>query len=426
MPIATGLLYAVAERRKNPSAADADRRLRAVAARYPRRRSRVSVAPVRELLERAGVRLPAARIAVVGTNGKTSTATYLARMLEGGDARVALMTSPHVLEWSERLTLGGVPIAPGSLAAAVERLDAATVGLTRRDELRFFDLLTLAASELAVAAGCDVLVLEAGIGGRLDAVAALDSPLVVLTSVALDHADLLGGTEPLILREKVGIAPHGATLVAAVGETLRLELERLAARADLRLELVDPSDGTVLERSLRLAGVAYGCAVALFGLDAPAAPPTIELRLVARRQWEVVGGIEVLLDGAHNPAAWAALLDEVGNRPFVALVAAPADRDPALLATLGARGAVVAVATEPWPGRSLPLARLAAELERGGLEVVREPNPRAAFRVALALARPEGHRVLAFGSFHLLTHLLPASELVAAKRAQPPAAVDDQ
>lgn len=402
---------------------DVDSRFRAIAARYPRRRRRGSLAGVVELLERADVPMPPIRVAVVGTNGKSATATYLGRMLAGAGVDVALTTSPHLVDWSERLLVRESAVDGDVFVGEVERLHAVAESLPQREELRFFDLITLAASGLAVTNGCRVGIFEAGIGGRLDAVAALRPQLSVLTSVALDHTDLLGSTMKSILREKVAVAPRGSVLVAAADADLRPELERSAAQRGVELELLDVQVAPVLERSLALAATAYRRLVSLFSLDVPPDPPLVDARLAGRRQREWVGDVEVLLDGAHNPAAWHALLAELGGDAFVALVAAPADRDPASLGMLPSRGAVAAVVTEPWPGRSMPLEPLARELERSGLAVVRERDPQAALRSAVALAERGPRRVLAFGSFHLLTHLLPRSELIAAEGAKPAAAV---
>src|SRR6185312_9309957 len=157
--------------------------------------------------------LPERTVVVVGTNGKTSTAIYLGRLLERAGQRAGVTVSPHLRRWGERVQIGGAPVADGELAAAVADPHALAAHVPGRSSLRFFDLVTLAAARLFTAAGVDAAVFEAGIGGRLDATRSLRAPTVVLTGIGLDHTELLGTTEEAILREKLGVAPRGARVV---------------------------------------------------------------------------------------------------------------------------------------------------------------------------------------------------------------------
>ena len=157
---------------------------------------------VRSVAERMGLlplRVPAAIVA--GTNGKGSTATTLASMLSAAGLRIGLFTSPHLVRYNERIQLNGRPVDDASLCAAFERIAdcAGDVSLT------FFEFNTLAALEVFARSAAQVIVLEVGLGGRLDATNIVDADVAVLCSVGMDHTDWLGDSLELIGREKAGV-----------------------------------------------------------------------------------------------------------------------------------------------------------------------------------------------------------------------------
>ena len=123
-------------------------------------------------------------IVVVGTNGKTSTAIFLERVLRAAGLRTGLTTSPHIRRWGERIAIDGEPVADERLLAELEQLHRLARDIA---DLRFFDLVTLAAAAVFAEEHVDVAIYEAGIGGRLDSTRLVAAPLVVLTSVGLDH-----------------------------------------------------------------------------------------------------------------------------------------------------------------------------------------------------------------------------------------------
>ena len=367
-------------------------RLDRLASSLPRRTPRRDLADVSELAARVALRPPARVVAVVGTNGKTSTATFLIRLLAAGGLRVGLTVSPHLSRWSERILVDGAEVDAATIADRVARLADAGAGL----DLRFFDLVTFAAAQLFDEHRVDVGVFEAGIGGRLDATRTLLPQLVLLTSVALDHTELLGGDEPAILAEKLGVAAPGTVVLSApLGVELEDEARRLAVRGGLRLEFPAIASPNVLGRNTELARAA--AARILGGTVATGDPGAVRGRL----QRENVDGVEVLLDAAHNPQAWNALAAELPER-FVAVVSVSSDKAPAQLAA-ALQGAAEVVATTAWPGRSLPASELAAAV-RG--EVVEDP--RAATRAGLARARTLGVPLAVFGSAYLLRHAFDA------------------
>jgi dihydrofolate synthase/folylpolyglutamate synthase len=328
----------------------------------------------------------------VGTNGKTSTSIYLGRLLAGRGVQTGVTISPHLRRWGERVQIAGSPVADEELAEEVALLHELAAALPQRDGLRLFDLLTIAAARLFASAGVETAVFEAGIGGRLDTTRVLRAPLVVLTGVALDHVELLGATTAEILREKLGVAPRGARVVAGgLGDELTALAEQIAAEAGLELELPALS-GTWRDRNAQLAVVALGpCAV----------PDELDLSVPGRFEHRVVDRVEVILDTAHNPQGWATLAAEL-PQPFVAVVSIGADRPPTALAPVLER-AVGVFATAAWQGRSLPAATLAAAV---GGEAVADPG--LAISLGLERARATGLPLVVFGSTYLLEHAYAA------------------
>ncbi|TML07703.1 MAG: dihydrofolate synthase, partial [Actinobacteria bacterium] len=145
-------------------------------------------------------------IHVVGTNGKSTATRRAAAFLAVEGLRVGAYTSPHVSGWSERIQVDGEDVdfdtAIGRVRAAAER-----IGATQ------FETLTAAALTEFAVAEVDVAVVEAGLGGRLDATNVLDAGVVVLTNVSLDHTDVLGDTREQIAKEKLAVVTPGETVV---------------------------------------------------------------------------------------------------------------------------------------------------------------------------------------------------------------------
>jgi dihydrofolate synthase/folylpolyglutamate synthase len=364
----------------------ADELLRRIGAHYPSRTPRPDLAAVEALRDAAGIALPPTTAAVVGTNGKTSTAVYLARLLAAAGRCAGVTTSPHLRRWGERVAIDGEAVDDDLLAREVEALHELAQSLPPLPGLRFFDLVTLAAARLFAQAGVDAAVFEAGIGGRLDTTRVLGPPLVVLTGVGLDHTELLGDTEEAILREKLGVAPPGARVVAApLAPELEAVAREIAEAVGFELEL-PPVDGDWRERLAQLAAAA---------LRVP--PDGLDLDVPGRVERREVDGVRVLLDAAHNPQAWQ-LVGETLAEPFVAVVSVSADRDPAALRPALGR-AVGLFATTAWEGRSLPAAELARVI---GGEAVHDPE--TATQLGLERARATGLPLLVFGSVYLLPH----------------------
>jgi len=250
-------------------------------------------------------------------------------------------------------------------AVARVRADAEAVGATQ------FEILTAAAFADFAERGVETAVVEAGLGGRLDATNVLDARVVLLTNVALEHTDVLGGTRGEIAREKLAVAAPGSIVVLPDEE-----FAPLVAANDVRL------------------GGAAEAAAALVGRPVELAEASLPGRLEVRD-----GEVR---DGAHTPEAVDWLVDRLPEpRDYVIVASILADKDVAgILSRLRKVGSTL-VATRSSSARARPVGELAAAAERFFARVERESDPHA----ALALARRLGPRVLVTGSLYLLADL---------------------
>jgi dihydrofolate synthase/folylpolyglutamate synthase len=333
---------------------------------------------IRALLSELGDpqrRYPA--VHVVGTNGKSTTTRLTEALLADAGLAVGAYLSPHVRGWSERIRVRGEE-------ADFERAVAAVRGTAEGVEATQFEVLTAAALLAFAEAEVDVAVVEAGVGGRHDATNVLDARVVVLTSVALDHMDVLGETREAIAAEKLAVVKPGAVVVLGEEEWKALV----------------PDNEVVLTARSNLA-LAIAAAEAF--LSRPVDPHAAEaVTLPGRLEHRSERPLEIW-DGAHNLAGVGYLLPRLPDRAFVIVASILRDKRPELmLEALSVLGDTL-VATESRNGRSLPAGEL-ADLARPFFRRVEvEPNPEAARRLALAAAA--GGAVLVTGSLYLLSEL---------------------
>jgi dihydrofolate synthase / folylpolyglutamate synthase len=395
----------------------------AIAGCYPSRGPRESLDAVRRLRQTLPPLPPPLAVGVVGTNGKTSTATYLARLLTASGLRTGLYVSPHLADWRERVRIDGAPCELSPALATVHEL--AQSSSDARD-LRFFDILTLAAERIFAVAGAAVGVFEAGIGGRLDAIAALQPPLVLLTSVARDHTEILGDELGEVLEEKLLVAPAGATVMSF---RLGAELEEIAAdvarRGGFRMSWVDgaqpelrdpaPDLPAYLRSALVLAEAGRRACGNLLGGEegaVPAASATVDLWLPGRLEHGERNGVPYVLDAAHNEAAWRKLAAELsrpsgvegGSGPIVALLSVSPEKHredlPGALRALPDLHSAVVTRHTALPAEDP--RQIAAELSEGGIEATAVDDAEEAVDLAFARAAGLGGKVLVFGSTHLV------------------------
>ena len=310
-------------------------------------------------------------IHVVGSNGKTTTTLMAEAILRGEGIAVGATISPHVGSWEERITVG-------DFVRAIERVRPAAehVGATQ------FEVVIAAAFSEFAEARVDAAVVEAGLGGRLDATNVIDAPVVVLTNVSLEHTDVLGPTREAIAAEKLAVVTPGATVVLSEPEWE----EPARAHGASRVELAAPA-------SLALAEAA---AAAFLGRPVDSAP-ALDVHPPGRLEKR---GAEIW-DGAHNPAGIEWLVERLPRRRYVVVASILRDKDAAdMLASL-ATVADRLIATQSSNPRALAAAELAA-LASIPSEAVEDPAQ--ALERARELAGPDG-AVLVTGSLYLLQDL---------------------
>ena len=422
----------------------------------------LSLGRVERLLGKLGNperRLPSV-IHIAGTNGKGSVTAYLSAMLQAAGRRVHVYTSPHLVRFNERIALAGddgrtMPIAEDRLVDVLTRVKTVNDG----DDITQFEITTAAAFLAFAETPADAIVLEVGLGGRLDATNVIERPaLSIITPISMDHADKLGATIPLIAAEKAGILKRHVTAVIAqqtdeAQEVIEATARKVGARlvssgqeyyayeqngrlvVQLEEALLDlPKPALIGRHQIINAGTAVAAAMQLKGqlLDEAAISRGLtEVRWPARMQRLPSGplpslleaGSELWLDGGHNAAAAAALaqtmadLEERSPKPLHLVVGMMGQKDVA--GFLGPfRGLARHVVTVPIPG-----AHEAPHQPEviAGQAISLGIDAEAANGVAPALRRldhqfPGVKRVLICGSLYLAGHVLATQEGV---KAQP-------
>ncbi len=367
-------------------------------------------------------------IQVLGTNGKSSTTRMTAAILARHGLRTGAYTSPHLIAWRERVQIDERELGPEDFSAAVARADRAARQVNRTlaedDHVTQFELLTAAALWEMARREVDVAVVEAGLGGRYDATSVVAPGVTVLTNVALEHTRWLGPTIADIAEEKLAVVQEGATLV--LGEGLAPEAlavaERVAGERDA--EIVHPSPlpsdlrlrapGAFQRRNLALARAAAAAHLRRAGreLDERAVREAAATLAVPGRLQTLPGEPPTVLDGAHNPAAAAALaesLEEVFDGPPALVLGVLEDKDAAgILRTLLPRCRRAWFTAPPGPRALSPAALLSQARQLGFEDAACEPRPERALEEARAWARQEGTGVLVTGSVYLVGELLGA------------------
>lgn len=304
-------------------------------------------------------------IHVVGTKGKSTATRTIAAYLEREGLRTGAYTSPHVSGWGERIQVGAHDV---DIELALERVRPAAeaFGATQFEALTAAALLEFSESEV------DVAVVEAGLGGRLDATNVIDAGIVLLTNVDLEHTEVLGETREQIAKEKLAVA-HAARVVVTSDNSYA--------------ELIPKHAEVVIDGPQAAAAAFLGRPVE--GHLEPHLPGRFEQRG------------EEIWDGAHTPAAVDWLLERLSARDYILCVSVLADKDvDAILGRLARAGGHL-IATRSTNERALPADELARRAEPHFARVEAVGDPHAAHR----RARELGPRVLVTGSLYLLADL---------------------
>lgn len=376
---------------------------------------------------------------ITGTNGKGSTAAMVASVLTAAGLKTGLCTSPHLWTFHERFQVDGVPIPDEALGRIAEEVIAAGRGM--KDPATEFELMTAVGLLYFLEAGCDIVVLEVGLGGRLDSTNVIPAPeAAVITNIGLEHTAQLGNTRALIAGEKAGIIKRGCEAVLyRQSREVEEVVERVCRELDVPLTLTAPEELKVLSSGLEGQNFTYRdegpYRIPLLGehqrYNAAAALET--LWVLRKRGWDipetaVTEGLsktvwparmelvrrnpDVILDGGHNPqcmeALGKALRELYPEKKLIFLTGVLADKDyPTMM------GEILPLAREfytitPDSERAMPAAELTAWLEERGAKSTPCGSVREGIDRALAAAGPEG-AVCACGSLYMIgevRHLL--------------------
>lgn len=378
---------------------------------------------------------------VAGTNGKGSTCAMLENILLSAGYRTGVYGSPHLVSFEERCRLNGAQVKADDLILHFEAVEQARGDIP----LTYFEFTTLVILRLLTQAGLDAVILEVGLGGRLDAVNVVDADCAIITSIDLDHMDYLGPDREAIGREKAGIMRAGRPVIVSDPQPPRSVIDHAEALgADLWLFARDHNYAGDRQqwswggRSKRFNGMAYpslrGANQLLNASGVLAALEAVRHRLPVSAQavrtglatvelpgrFQIVPGQPTLiLDVAHNPHAVATLavnLDQMGFFPRTHVVwGAMADKDmagmveklrhlvdgwyccdlPTPRAAPGAQLADIVRAVSAQPGRA----------GSPSVTISTHPDPMAALHAALAAADP-ADRIVVFGSFYTVGAVL--------------------
>lgn len=384
---------------------------------------------IRELLRRLGhPERTFASVHVAGTNGKGSVCAALAEILHQAGIRAGLYTSPHLHEFTERIRVGRDLIDP----AQVARLTAELRALAEDIPATFFEFTTALALQYFARRQVPWVVLETGMGGRLDATNAVTPRLTIITSLCRDHAGHLGDGLARIAGEKAGIIKPGIPLVCAAqpAEALAVIAERAAAQgaplhlagrdftcqplagglafSGLGLELAVARPGLVGGHQVENLGLALAAAALLRRQGVQLSDPalvagTSVVRWPGRLEWWR-DRQDLLLDGAHNEGGARSLADYLASRGISGVrwvVGMKVDKAPAdLLAPLLPRAAALYCCAPPIDGALAPTLLVDAGVA-AGVPAQAFDGPAAALAAARAECRP-GEIVLVAGSLFLV------------------------
>jgi len=385
---------------------------------------------------RLGIAFAAPAIVVAGTNGKGSTCAMLESIALAAGYRVGLYSKPHLVHFEERCRIGGKSVDAAALLPHFEAVERARGDVS----LTYFEFTLLAIASLLAATPLDLVILEVGLGGRLDAVNAFDGDCAIITSIDVDHVEYLGPDRESIGREKAGILRAGKPAIisdpvpprSVVDEAARIGADLWLAGRDFR-HAGDRQQWNWSGRGTRLSGLGYpalrGANQLLNASGVLAAFEALRERLPISAQairtglatvelpgrFQVVPGEPtIVLDVAHNPHAVAALalnLDQMGFFPRThAVFGAMRDKDIDAILTR------MAPLVDHWHFTDLPAPRAAnagevAErfralgMEKGSVTVAAHASPSDALAAAMNGADP-ADRIVVFGSFYTVGGVL--------------------
>jgi dihydrofolate synthase/folylpolyglutamate synthase len=359
-----------------------------------------------ELLQINAQQIPSIHLA--GTNGKGSTAAYCASLLQESGLKVGLFTSPHIYDFSERIRVNGCPITPQDVIAFCQRFQ----NLNSTIDASFFELTFAMALAYFQEQACDYIVIETGLGGRLDATNVINPKVSIITNIGLDHQDFLGNTIEEIAGEKAGIIKTQTPVV--IGEKSIITQVIFEAQSSvLNAPIYFSDDFKDLVQTLPLAGYQVNnfktALLALKVLGFEISPRTQLTALENLKTntgffgrfeiWQVAP--KIIIDVSHNPAGIAAtipLIEKECEGQLFILYGAAKDKDAQEILDLFPKQANVAACVF-----SNPRSKTAADWQLLGVEQLFEDLPSAIFEIEKQMLP---HDLLWItGSFFLLSDL---------------------
>lgn len=377
---------------------------------------------------------------VAGTNGKGTTCTLIASVLHAAGYRTGLYTSPYVLDFRERFRIDGEMIPKTELVEAVERVLPAAEKLEAAGEtVTEFEFITVLALDWFARRGCDFVVLEVGLGGRMDATNVIDTPeAAAIASISLDHTAVLGDTLEQIAFEKAGIIKSGGAVAVYADnpECVAQEISTICAERGAKLHIADESrmqmrgtslagteftwDGLALTTPFTGAHQMHNAATALTVVDIlrergvqisdDALQKGFSSAYIPARMERLSEKPLVILDGGHNPGCAAALHEvlatHLSGRKIAAVMGIMSDKDSMRYLARVAPQFSKIVTLAPHNPRALTAEALAEEARAFCADV----TAASTVEEALALSRVEGDEVLVIcGSFFLANEIRDAA-----------------
>lgn len=361
-------------------------------------------------------------IHVVGTNGKGSTSYYLSGVLQAHGLKTGLYTSPHLVSMRERIRVNDLPIDDESLDRLIMQVKSAAE--KTQVEPTFFEVLTIVAFLYYAEQNIDVAVLEAGMGGRLDSTAVADGELIVLTSIGLEHTEVLGSTESAILKEKMGVAGSAQSILSngrsktfvlgGLNDALIAEAKVFAAShgcscviPEIRNDIELPNLG---QHYIENASLSLKAAeLFLNKFDDALALKTLTTRSWAGRMQKLIdanGVTKFILDGAHNSHAVRRLVETLDkyypDQKFHCVFGALRDKDVGeMLKLMAPHVSAWHITRTPYP-RFRELIDLQSELEKLGLNVASAGEFSREYLNEVCANVTDGSPVLITGSLYMI------------------------
>lgn len=404
--------------------------------------SRPGLSRITELLEKLnnpqnGLKF----IHIAGTNGKGSTSAMLESVLRAAGYKTGLFVSPYIKHFNERICVSGKPVSDDALALATAAVRPFADSM--EDAPTEFELITAIGLWHFLKEACDVVVLETGMGGRLDSTNVIDEPLAsVITGIAMDHTAFLGDTIEAIATEKAGIIKKGAPVVWGGHDTTAREVIAQRAR-ELCAPFAASEDTPMTVREMTLSGtlVDYGThtdiripllgtyqpqnlATVLTAIDVLRArglclPEEAVKKGLANVRWR--GRFErlcddplIFSDGAHNPEGIAAAVQGIKHyfkdRPVALISGVMADKDYTDMARMLSQVACRVFTLTPDNPRSLPAAQYADVFRGVGVPAEAHDCASEAVAAAVAFARKTGTPVFSLGSLYMYAEVTDALE----------------